>query len=269
MIDFPLNLRDDKENWTWFEGSLWLSLDRFERFWPDVGLTLSNGEAVKAAVRGVLRVQYAIDGANRARWAADPDGPTDLDETVPTEELAKTCFRTLIETAGTQDTECVARWLTGPVLAANKEALWHKTWSSLLYRMAEVDPNNLASVYGIPSDTAQKLIDVALQYRSEVDVNEERVDAAGQEPLSGWDAVAYADYRWDDPELSPLGGVWLVLRYIGFDRAWAEVLRCTRPADIEALIQWGHTTLGPNRHPYEQAAIPDDVRAAWHQAWRN
>jgi len=269
MIDFPLNLRDDKERWAWFEGSLWLSLDRFERFWPDVGLTLSNGKAVKSAVRNVLRVQYAIDAANRARWAADPDAPDEIEGTVSTEELAKTCFRTLTETAGTQDTERVAAWLTGPVLGELKEALWHKTWRSLLYRMAEDDPSNLASVYGIPGDTAQKLIDIALRYKSEDDVNLERVEAAEREPLSGWDAVAYADYRWDDTELRPLGGVWLLLRYIGFDRAWAEVVRCTCPADIDALIQWGLTTLGPNRHPYEQAAIPDDVRAAWHQAWRN
>jgi hypothetical protein len=268
MINFPLNLRDEKENWTWFKGSLWLSLDRFERFWPDVRLTLSNGEAVKAAVRGMLRVQYAIDGANRARWAADPDAPTDLDETVPTEELAKTCFRTLTETAGTQDTECVARWLKGPVLAANKEAPWHDTWSTLLYRMAEDDPSTLMS-HGIPDDTARKIVEIAARYKSEVDANNERIETAEQEPLSGWDAIAYADYRWDDSEVNPLTGLGLLLQYIGFDRAWAEVVRCTCTADIDALIQWGHTQFSPSSAVYEQVAIHDDVRASWHQAWRN
>ncbi|MBK9260100.1 MAG: hypothetical protein IPM54_09720 [Polyangiaceae bacterium] len=262
MIDFPLNLRDDKENWTWFKGSLWLSLDRFERFWPDVGLTLSNGEAVKSAVRGVLRVQYAIDAANRARWAADPDAPDELDETVSIEELAKTCFRTLAETAGTQDTECVARWLTGPVLTAYKEAPWHNTWRSLLYCMAEEDPSTLTSVYGIPGDTARKLVEIAMRFKSEVDGSEERVEAAEQEPLSGWDAVAYADYRNDDPGVNPLTDLWSLLQYLCFDRALAEVVHCTRPADINALIQWGNAFLRARNRPYD-AIIPDDVRRAW------
>jgi hypothetical protein len=174
MIDFPLNLRDDKESWTWFKGSLWLSLDRFERFWPDVGLALSNGEAVKSAVRGVLRVKYAMDAANRATWAADPDAPDAFD--YDGEELARTCFRSINETAGAQDAECIAAWLTGLVLAANKEALWHNAWSGLLYCLAEDEPRTLASVYRIPSDTAQKLVEIAVRFKSEVDVNEERVE---------------------------------------------------------------------------------------------
>src|SRR5262245_1177577 len=125
MIDFPLNLSDEKEYWAWFKGGLWLSLDRFERFWPDVGLVLSNGEAVKAAVRAALGAQYAIDAASRARYAMDPDAPGDLDYMDRLKELARTCFRTLAETAGTHDAECVAGWLTGPLLETSKEAPWH------------------------------------------------------------------------------------------------------------------------------------------------
>ncbi|MBK9262642.1 MAG: hypothetical protein IPM54_22910 [Polyangiaceae bacterium] len=262
MIDFPLSLRDENERWTWLKGSLWLSLDQFERFWPDVGLTLENGEAVKSAVRDALRVQYAINAANRARWAADPNSPDELDETAPVEELAKTCFRTLTETAGTEDTERVAAWLTGPVLAANKEAPWHCTWSILLFRMGEEDPRTLMS-HGISGDTARKLIEIAARFRSEVDTIEDRIEAAEQEPLSDWDAIAYADYQWDSAGVYPLSGLRSLFKYLAFDRAWAEVLRCTRPADINSLIQWGRANLGPNSDLYEHATIPDDVRSAW------
>jgi hypothetical protein len=260
MIDFPLNLHDDIEGWTWFEGSQWLSLDRFERFWPDVGLTLSNGEAVKAAVRHVVRVRYAIDPADRARWAADT--PDDVRDTDSPEELAKACFRLMNETAGTQDTECVAAWLTGPVLAVNKEAEWHNAWTGLLYYLAEDEPDTLATAYRIPSDTAQRLVEIARSYRTELDARDERIAAAEQEPLSDWDAIAYADSQTDDSEAKPLSGLWLLLQYLCFDRAWTEVVRCTRPADIDALIRWGNTFLEARDRPND-AAIPDDVRAPW------
>ena len=68
-------LRDTNEDRAWRKGCLWLSLDRFERFWPDAGLALENGEAVKSAIRGALRFQYAMEAANRAKWDADPDAP--------------------------------------------------------------------------------------------------------------------------------------------------------------------------------------------------
>ncbi len=53
MIDFLLNLRDSNEDHAWATASVWLSLDQFGRFWPDVGLALENGEAVKSAVKSM------------------------------------------------------------------------------------------------------------------------------------------------------------------------------------------------------------------------
>jgi hypothetical protein len=273
MIDFPLNLRDSNENHAWRTASVWLSLDRFERFWPDVGLTLSNGAAVKSAVRHVLCVRYAIDTEWRANYYDDPDAPEDLEAPDPEKELPQICFRRINETAGVQDAACVARWLTGPVLGAKKEwtydpwYMWHNAWSGLLYQLGEEDPNLLASRYGIPGTTAKKIVEIAARYRSEDDANHERVKAADKEPLVGWDAIAYADYRWETAELSPLDGLWGHLGYICFDRAWPEVMRCSRPADIDALIQWGNAFLRARNRPYD-ATIPDDVRRSWHR-WLN
>ncbi|MBK9262826.1 MAG: hypothetical protein IPM54_23855 [Polyangiaceae bacterium] len=173
MIDFPLNLDDKEESRAWYEGSLWLSLDKFERFWPDVGPVVEHREAVKSAVREALRVQYTINAANRARWEADPSSPDELDETVPVEELAKTCFRTINERAGTNDAKSIAAWLTGAVLAANKESGWHYLWNMLLFRMGEDHPRKLVS-HGIPSDTARKLVAIAVRHRSEVDAIESK-----------------------------------------------------------------------------------------------
>lgn len=268
MIDFPLNLRDSDEDQAWRTGSLWLSLDRFERFWPDVGLNLSNGEAVKSALRDALRIKFAFDAEWRAAYFADPDAPEDFDAPDPTKDLHTTCFRRINETAGAQDAECVAAWLAGPVLAAEKEAKWHNAWSELLYCMAEEAPNTRTSLYGVPEDTARRIVVIAVHFKNEVDTMKERVEEADQVPLSGWDAVAYADYRWETEELSPLDGLGLHLRYICFDRTWPKVMRCTRPSDIDALIKWGNAFLGARNRPYD-ATIPEGVRATWHQMWRN
>ena len=263
MIDFPLNLRDENEGRAWYEGSLWLGLDQFERFWEDVGPVVENREAVKSAVRDALRVQYAINAANHAKWAADPNTPDELTEDVPTEELAKTCFGTMAETAGTQDAERVAAWLTGSVLAANKESGWHYIWNMLLYRMGEDAPRKLVS-HGIPSNIAEKLVAIAVRHRSEVDAIEDRIDAVEQEPYSEWDIIAYDDHQWN-----ALSGLRSLFKYISFERKWPEVMRCLEPAYIDALIRWGRANVGPKDELYERVTIPDDVRAAWHQAWRN
>src|SRR5262249_17832970 len=151
-----------------------------------------------------------------------------------------------VETAGLQDAECVVAWLAGTVRAEIKRPWWHRAWGMLLYSMGKEDPTMLASRYGIPDDTARRIVEIAARYRSENDADHERVEAADQEPLSGWDAVAYAEYRWENPEASPFTGLWLYFSYICFDRAWAEVVRCTRPADIDGLIKWGRTQAGPN-----------------------
>jgi hypothetical protein len=257
MIDFPLNLRDRDENWAWYKGSLWLSLDRFERFWPDVGLALANGEAVKSAVRAAHRAQYAIDAKGRE---TDED---DLDYMDHIEELARACFRSINETAGVQDAECVARWLTGPVLAELKEPSWHHAWRLLLYRMPEEDTSALSSRYGIPGDTARRIVEIAARFRSEADACDERIQAADLEPLSGWDAVAYGEYRREASILSPFDGLGLHLKCIYFDRTWPEIMRCMRPADIDALIQWGRAQLTPKLGmPEHEAIIPEHARGA-------
>jgi hypothetical protein len=270
MIDFPFKFRNWNEYRAWTDGCLWLSLDRFERFWPDVGLTLSNGAAVKSAVRAALRVEYAINADFRAREAADPDCEDDLYGTVRLEALAKVCFRQINETAGTQDAECVVRWLTGPVLGTVSEYSrehhpWHYTWRSLLGDLGMEDPHVLASSYGIPGDIAQQIVQIAAGYRSEIIPIRERVKAADEEPLSGWDAVAYADYRWECPEPSPLDGLSAHLGFICFERAWAEIIRCTRPADMDALVRWGRACFRSKTPLVDdwQTIIPDDVRAAW------
>ncbi len=275
MIDFPLNLRDGNENFAWHTGSVLLSLDRFERFWPDVGLTLSNGEAVKSAVRDVLRVRYAVDEEWRATYFANPDAPEDHEAPDPTKELGNTFFRRINETAGAQDAECIARWLTGPVLGAKKEwtcdpwYMWHNAWNSLLYRLGDEDPNQLLLHYGISHHIARRLVEITARFRSEANVNKERVKAADEEPLSGWDAIAYADYRWETKELSPLDWLSSHLRYICFERAWPEVMRCTPPSDIDALVKWGRAILSRENMYRDYVAFPDDVRAAWCQVWRN
>jgi len=213
MIDFPFNLRDSKADDAWRTASVWLSLDRFERFWPDVGLTLSNGAAAKSAVRHVLCIRYAIDTEWRANYYDDPDAPEDLEAPDPKKDLPQLCFRRINETAGAQDAECIARWLKGPVLGAEMEwtyhpwYMWHHVWNDLLYQLGEKDPNLFAYRYGISPSIARRIVEIAARFRSEVEVNRERVEAADQEPLLGWDAIAAQPHIFTSlakvPEPSP------------------------------------------------------------------
>jgi hypothetical protein len=147
--------------------------------------------------------------------------------------------------------------------------MWHHVWSDLLYHLGKEDPNLFAYRYGIFPNIARRIVEIAARFRSEVDVNRERVEAADQEPLSGWDAIAYADYRWETQELSPLDVLSVHLGYVCFERAWPEVMRCTPPTDIDALVKWGRANLSQENYYRDYVAPPDDVRAAWHQAWRN
>ncbi|HRI68522.1 MAG TPA: hypothetical protein PK156_30040, partial [Polyangium sp.] len=224
---------------------------------------VDNRESVKSAVREALRVQYTINAANHATWEADPNIPDELIEDVPVEETAKTCFRLINERAGTNDAKSIAAWLTGSVLAADTDSGWHYLWKMLLYRMAGDQPRKLMS-HGIPSNTARKLVEIALRHRSEAEALEDRVDAAEQEPYSAWDILAYEDYQGN-----ALRGITRVFKYLSFDRKWPEVVRCLEPKYIDALIRWGRANVGPKDPSYDYVTIPDDVRAAWHQAWRN
>ncbi len=251
----------------WSDGSLWLSLDRFERFWPDAGLALSNGEAVKSAVRTALRTKYVMDAAHRARVVINPDAPVDMIYRNRIQTLPKGCITNIAETAGTPDAECVARWMLGPVHTAVKLPYSSRSWCALFYHLSKEEPDMLVSRYKISSDTARRIVEIATRYRSEADAIKERIEAADREPLADWDAVAYADYRRETPEASPLIAVRVYLTYASFDRAWTEVVDCTRRADIDAIVCWafafrkGHDFKIPDYE--DEAIIPDNVRGPW------
>jgi hypothetical protein len=160
------------------------------------------------------------------------------------------------------------RLLKGPVLAANPEAQWHASWSTLLYRLASNPPRTLMS-HGIPDSCAHKLVEIGKHNRAEVEAIDERVEAAHLEPRVGWDLVVYANIWLENPEGSPLVGLETFLRCQLSDRTWPEVMRCLPPTHIDALIRWGIAEYGPDLVIHKQVELPDDVRAAWHQAWRN
>ncbi|WP_437609342.1 hypothetical protein WMF20_50080 [Sorangium sp. So ce834] len=247
------NLRGLDTFAVWCRGILWLSLDRFERFWPDLGLSFPDAEGAKAAARAALLEKRALD-------AADND---DLDYSGRLDVVADTLVRTIAETCGPTSAARFVAWVRGPVVASAKEPLWHDTWSTLLYRMPTHDPALIASGYGIPYETMERLFEIAKRYVAEHDALDMRVEAADEEPLSGWDADAYADYRIDSgPVLSPLDGLRAHLYFLRFDDAWSEILRITRPQDIDALVRWGRAYLAlRGRIPLDAAHIPDHARS--------
>jgi len=249
----------------WSDGSLWLSLDRFERFWPDAGLTLSNGAAVKSAVRAALRTKYAMDAEHRARRAIDPDSPVDMVYRNRIQTLPKGCITNIAETAGAPDAECVARWILGPVHKAVKWPSSSRWWCVPFYHLANEDPDAFASRYKISSETARKIIEISAHFRTYADAIKERTQAADQEPLRDWDAVAYADYRRDTPEASPLIGVRLYLLSVSWDQTWKEVVGCTNETDRTAIGRWGNELSAKHNQqmPDFEAIVPNDVRGPW------
>lgn len=249
----------------WSDGSLWLSLDRFERFWPDVGLVLENGEAVKSVVREALRTKYAMDAEYRARVAINPSAPVDMVYRNRIQTLPKGCITNMAENAGMQDAECIARWILGPVHKAVKWPAGSRVWSAMFYHLSKVEPDMLVSRYKANDEGARRLITIATRHRSEIDALKERLEAADREPLSGWDAIAYADYRRQTPEASPLIGVRLYLTSVGLARAWDEVVASTTRADVDAFSGWTREFCRAHEEqiPDYAAIIPDDVRGPW------
>lgn len=252
MTYSPFDLREMAPYAVWTKGILWLSLDRFERFWPDVGLSFSSPEAAKSVARAAILAKRTLDAIN----------DDNLDYEDRREMLANDFVLDITEKCGSVSAERVVAWLKGPVLASTNEPLWHDTWSTLLYRMPEHDPALIASGYGIPYETMVRLFDIARRYVAEHDALDIRVEAADEEPLSGWDADAYADYRVEGPMLSPLDGLRTHLYCLRFDLAWVEILRITRPADIDALVRWGRAFLVLRTTIAGDAAhIPDNARS--------
>jgi hypothetical protein len=177
--------------------------------------------------------------------------------------LPKGCITNIAETAGMPDAECVAKWILGPV---HKAITWQtESWSAILYHLSQEEPDMLVSRYKVAGETARKIVDIAARHRSEIDAIKERTEAADREPLSGWDAVAYAEYRREKPEASPLIGVRLYLTFVGFGRAWDEVVASTIRTDIDALVRW-HMDFRIE-HDYQipnyAAIIPENVHGPY------
>lgn len=248
----------------WSDASVWLSLDRFDRFLPDVGLTFVNGAAVKTAVRNALRTKYAMDAEHRARRAINPDAPVDMVYRNRMQTLPKGCITNIAETAGLQDAECFAKWILKPV---HKAINWpHPNhFCAYYYHLAKEEPDAFALRYKIARDTAHEMIKIVGQFRSETDAIKERTQAADREPLAGWDAIAYAEYRRSTPEASPLIGVRLYLMVTAYHRVSAELHACTVPADIEALQRWIRDFRISHDYsiPDEEDIFPTEVHGPW------
>ncbi|MGK3962600.1 hypothetical protein WMF38_00225 [Sorangium sp. So ce118] len=252
MAHEPLDLRRLDNFTVWHNGILWLSLDRFERFWPDVGLSFPDAEVAKAAARAALLEKRALE-------ASEGD---DLDHVDRLDTLADALVRTIAGACGPTSAGRFVAWLRGPVMASAKEPVWHRTWRILLYRVPEHDPTLIASSYGIPHETTARLFEIAKRYAADDDAIDMRVEAAEGAPLAGWDADAYADYRVEGPELSPLDGLRTHLSCLRFDEAWSEILRLTSPQDIDALVRWGRAFLVLRTSiPADAAHIPAHARS--------
>ena len=249
----------------WSDGTLWLSLDRFERFWPDAGLMLVNGAAVKSAVRAALRTKYAMDAAHRARQALNPGAPVDKEYRNRIQTLPKGCLTNIAETAGTPDAECIARWILGPVHQFVKWPHSSQVWSVLMYHLSKEDPNALVSQYKLSLEKARKIVEIYAHFRRHADAIKERMQAADREPLTDWDAVAYADYRRGTPEASPLVGARECLFSAAAARAGEEENAFTDRADSEAIVKWANdfSRKHDNQIPDFEDIIPANLRGPW------
>ncbi|WP_437595182.1 hypothetical protein [Sorangium sp. So ce1000] len=116
---------------------------------------------------------------------------------------------------------------------------------------------------GLPPGKIAKLFQIARAWAETEDALDRRIAEAEALPLEGWDAEAYAAYRGDDPDLSPLTGLSQHLVALEFERTWGAIRRLLGPAEMDALERWGQAevlahmeTISPH-----SARIPPESRS--------
>ncbi|XXT24771.1 hypothetical protein WME94_24885 [Sorangium sp. So ce429] len=247
-----LDLHDHDVSYAYTTAVRLLSLDRVTPFWPDLGLQIDDVEEVKTAARRCVRAEIAIEALN--------DDERDHDGMIAVHLAAF-----LADVGRTQGKAAAAQlraWIEERFFVLGEEPDWRTLWHVLVAWLPRRKEHRVAS-FGLPLGKIAKLFEIGRAWAETADALDRRIAEAEALPLEGWDAEAYAAYRGDDPDLSPLAGLSLHLSALAFERTWGTIQRLLSPAEMDALERWGYAEVLTHMDSisHHSAWIPPESRS--------
>ncbi|WP_437664529.1 hypothetical protein [Sorangium sp. So ce1182] len=247
-----LDLRDPHVSYAYTTAVRLLSLDGVTPFWPDLGLQLDGVEEVKTAARRCVRAEIELEALE--------DDERDYDGMIAVHIAA---FLADVErTKGTTAAAQLRAWIEERVFVLGQEPEWRTMWHVLVAWLPRRKEHRVAS-FGLPLGKVARLFEIARAWAETADALDRRIGEAEALPLEGWDAEAYAAYRGDDPDLSPLTGLSLHLAALAFERTWGTIQRLLSPAEMDALERWGQAEVLAHMDSisHHSAWIPPESRS--------
>ncbi|WP_437803082.1 hypothetical protein [Sorangium sp. So ce693] len=247
-----LDLLDLNVSYAYTSAVRLLSMDRVTPFWPDLGLRIDDVEPVKTAARRCVRAEIAIEALD--------DEERDYEGMIAVHIAA---FLAEVERSqGTAAAAQIRAWIEERYFVLDRLPDWRTMWQVLVVWLSRRKEHRVAR-FGLPLDKIAKLLQIARAWAETEDALERRIEEAEALPLEGWDAEAYAAYRGDDSDLSPLTALSQHLSALEFERTWGAIRRLLGPAEMDALDRWGQAevlahmeTISPH-----SARIPPESRS--------
>jgi hypothetical protein len=125
--------------------------------------------------------------------------------------------------------------------AYDRPATWRQAWQPLIVdRLARRwSPNRLGIDYDIDAAGLDRLFGIANSVADRTRRTRTELEKADAEPLLAWDAEAYELHRREDPDLSPMTGLELLIEQLFFDGAWWQIVDALAPSELDELQRWG------------------------------
>ncbi len=210
-----------------------VSLDRARPFLDALGLEADLVARCYPAIRGFVRAWEA--------WRHQDEE----DDAPVAPHLARELTKLLnsVNAVAGGDAFSSLRAAFDQSFAFDRTEPWRDAWSSLLlYRLTRHwTAEKVADVYRISAEALSRLFALVRELSARSAAIDAGIKKADEEPLRDWDAEAYAFYRWEDPDVSPLLSLKLLLREIAFDEIWWKVVDALTPAELDELVRWGQT----------------------------
>ncbi|WP_437580943.1 hypothetical protein [Sorangium sp. So ce887] len=229
-----------------------LSLDRVTPFWPELGLRIDDVEEVKTAARRCFRAEIELEALE--------DDERDDDGMLAVHIAA---FLTDVErTQGSTAAAQLRAWIEERFFVLGQEPDWRIMWHVLVAWLPRRKEHRVAS-FGLPLGKLAKLFEIARAWAETADALDRRIAETEALPLEGWDAEAYAAYRGDEPDRTPLTGLSQHLAALAFERTWGAIQRLLGPAEMDALERWGQAEVLAHMDSisHHSARIPPESRS--------
>lgn len=226
MFENSVKIADIDTLLLWENALLLLSLNRVAPFWPDIGIRAADDPVIRGAIQTFLAAQQArqYDDTMAIYFRATSAG---LD-----------AMFTRIRTAGEENAAAVRDWVVSTYAVFIAKERWYETWQVLFLRLAEGNLSQLSG-QGISNDKLVALKELVEEWRDRESAIDDRIQAADEAPLVGWDAQQYARARRESPTASPLDSLSNFLNNFAFSIVWARLVRLLLPWELVVLNRWG------------------------------